>query len=291
MDNNEKGLGQGLSALIRENRSHNNNHRRNIVVMLDILSIYPNALQPRNVFDEGTLNELAESIKSNGVIQPIIVRKNEDREGYEIIAGERRWRAAIIAQLKEIPAIIKDLNDKSAMALSIVENIQREDLSPIEEAKCYKRLIEEFLYRHEDLSGIVGKSRSYISNSLRLLSLPDAVQTLVDNKHLSTGHARTIINTQDPEKIANKIIEKNLNVRQTENLVRRENAKPSIAKVKHKSMDVAKLERKLSENLGLEVNITDNKTGGHIIIKFNNLEQLDLILSILNKPHINTSDE
>ena len=221
MNKIKKGLGRGLSSLIGENKVETSSSK------LSLSEIIPNRYQPRKNFEQDSLDELSNSIKERGVIQPIIVRKSKlEKTKYEIIAGERRWLAARKAGLHDIPVIITDVDDLKSLEFAIVENVQRHDLNPLEEALGYKRLIDEFSYDQEKVSKFIGKSRSYITNSLRLLSLPEEVLNFVKNKKISAGHAKVLVGLNNAEFIANKIIEKKLSVRQAENFVKIFKKKP-----------------------------------------------------------------
>jgi len=303
----QKGLGKGLSALISENSINapqgaaareNSGSGTNGISQLPLTQLTPGKYQPRTHFDEGTLTELAESIEKNGVMQPIIVRAlNGQANRYEIIAGERRWRAAKIAGLSAIPAIVRELTDKQALELALVENVQRQDLSPLEEAQGYQRLIEEFDYTQDELATIVGKSRSHIGNLLRLLSLPEDVRNLLDKGEISVGHARALLSCPDASLLAQEIVKRGLNVRQAEEIGRMMQGKdkrhtPRAASqqtapaprhnthhsTREKDADILALEESLSENLGLRVSIHDRGQSGEIVVAYDNLAQLDVIL-------------
>lgn len=199
-------LGRGLAGLIGDN--YDNKEDR-----LPISLLHPSKFQPRKYFDEESLKELAGSIEKNGIIQPVVVRKDPNNEGYEIVAGERRWRASKVINLDSVPVIIKDLNDKECLEVSIIENIQRQDINPIEEGEAYRKLIDEFSYTHEELASTLGKSRSHITNMIRMLSLPNGVKTMINEKKLSMGHARALINVENVESIAERIVSQGLSVR------------------------------------------------------------------------------
>lgn len=223
----QKGLGKGLSALMGEeysssvNSSSATDNKAYSPGTLPVGSIHSGTFQPRMRFDEEYLSELADSIEKNGVMQPIIVRPSLTESGkYEIIAGERRWRASKMAKMTDIPVIIRDIDDQLALELALVENIQRQDLTPLEEAGGYQRLIDEFGYTQEELARTVGKSRSHIANLLRLLSMPEELKTYLDKDELSMGHARALLNADKPVELAREVVKRGLNVRQTENLVR-----------------------------------------------------------------------
>jgi ParB family chromosome partitioning protein len=212
----DRRLGRGLAGLIGDNYD-NKEYRQEY---LSISLLHPSKFQLRKHFDEESLKEFASSIEKSGIIQPIVVRKDSNNDGYEIIAGERRWRASKIANLDNAPVIIKDLNDKESLEVSIIENIQRQDIYPVEEVEAYRKLISEFSYTHEELALAVGKSRSHITNMTRMLSLPDKVKTMINKKKLSMGHARALINVENAEGTAEKIVSQGLSVRQTEKLVK-----------------------------------------------------------------------
>ena len=274
----KKGLGRGLSSLMGDTKDVSiQNETSNQETKISISNLKPSPSQPRRLFDKNSINELAESIKSKGLVQPILVRPSPTESGtYEIIAGERRWRAAQIAQLHEVPAVIRNFNDTEALEIAIIENVQRSDLSPIEEAAGYKRLIEIHGHTQEDLSGIVGKSRSHIANIIRLLSLPQSIQDMITEGKISSGHARAIMNSAFPEQLAEKIINENLSVRDAENLAK--DKKVGIKKLKLKDPDTIDLENKISEKLGLVININHKgKKGGSIKIDYKTLDQLEMI--------------
>jgi ParB family chromosome partitioning protein len=272
----KKGLGRGLSSLIGEKKSEININR------LSISDLVSNKFQPRKVFDEDNLQDLTNSIKERGIIQPIIVRKSiDDSFKYEIIAGERRWLAAQKAGLHEVPVVIADADDLKSLEFSIVENVQRNDLNAIEEARGYQRLIEEFSYDQEKVAQFIGKSRSYISNFLRLLSLPEVVLKLIEIKKISPGHAKILVGLNNAEFVANKIVEKNLSVRQTENFVK-------IFKVKKQSFKTLKdanlqaLESSIIEKIGLNVLIKNKKNNtGSLVLEYKDLNQLNKIIEII----------
>ena len=278
MDTNKikKGLGRGLSSLIGETKVEININK---VSVSDLVS---NKFQPRKIFDEDSLKDLTNSIKERGIIQPIIVRKSkEDNLKYEIIAGERRWLAAQKAGLHEVPVVITDVDDLKSLEFSIVENVQRNDLNAIEEARGYQRLIKEFSYDQEKVAQFIGKSRSHISNFLRLLGLPAVVLKLIEIKKLTPGHAKILVGLKNAEFIANKIVEKNLSVRQSENLVR-------IFKVKKRSFKITKdanlqaLESSIIEKIGLNVSIKNKKNNtGSLVLEYKDLDQLNKIIEIL----------
>ena len=272
----KKGLGRGLSSLIGETKLETN------INNLPISDLLSNKLQPRKIFDEDNLQDLTNSIKERGIIQPIIVRKSADHKSkYEIIAGERRWLAAQKAGLHEVPVVITDVNDLKSLEFAIVENVQRHDLNVIEEARGYQRLIEEFSYDQEKVAQFIGKSRSHITNCLRILNLPEEVLKLVENNKLSAGHAKILVGLNNIEFIAKKIIEKSLSVRQAENLVR-------IFKVKKQKLKSLKdpnlkaLELSIIEKIGLRVLINNKKNNmGSLVVEYKDLEQLNKIIEII----------
>ena len=274
----KKGLGRGLSSLMGDTETvQTKNSNVGQEIKIPIANLKPSPSQPRRLFNKNSINELADSIKAKGLVQPLVVRPSpSDANNYEIIAGERRWRAAQIAQLHEVPVVIRNFNDTEALEIAIIENVQRSDLSPIEEAAGYKRLIENHGHTQEDLSGIVGKSRSHIANIIRLLSLPQSIQDMITEGKISSGHARAIMNSAFPEQLAEKIINENLSVRDAENLAK--DKKSIIKKLKLKDPDTIDLENKISEKLGLTININHKgKKGGSIKIDYKTLDQLEMI--------------
>mgnify|MGYP001280027054 FL=1 len=284
MNISKKGLGRGLSSLMGESSTEElQSQLTSGDLKIAISKLRPSSIQPRRLFDKNSINELAESIKSKGLVQPILVRPSKSEVGeYEIIAGERRWRAAQIAQLHELPAVVKNLDDVEALEMAIIENVQRADLSPIEEAAGYKKLMEQYNHTQEALSPIVGKSRSHIANIIRLLNLPASIQDMISQGIITSGHARAIMNSAFPEQLAKKIVDENLSVRQAESLVKEKKTK--LTKNKLKPADTVDLEQRLTELLGLEVVISDNgKRGGSIKVKYKTLDQLELITSKLKK--------
>ena len=276
MNKIKKGLGRGLSSLIGETKVENKTNK------LSLVDIVPNKYQPRKNFDEENLNDLVNSIKERGVIQPIIVRKsNTDNSKYEIIAGERRWLAAQKAGLHDIPVVVTDADDLKSLEFAIVENVQRHDLNPLEEAQGYKRLIDEFAYDQDKVSKFIGKSRSYISNSLRLLNLPQEVLDFVEQKKITAGHAKILVGLDNAVFLANKFIEKKLSVRQAENLVKifRKTKRNTSSKVDSTIRD---LENSISEKIGLSVSIKNNKNNkGTISFYYKELDQLNKIIDLI----------
>ncbi len=276
MNKIKKGLGRGLSSLIGETKVENKTNN------LSLAEIVPNKYQPRKNFDEENLNDLVNSIKERGVIQPIIVRKsNSNNSKYEIIAGERRWLAAQKAGLHEIPVVVTDADDLKSLEFAIVENVQRHDLNPLEEAQGYKRLIDEFSYDQEKVSKFIGKSRSYITNSLRLLNLPAEVLKLVDEKKITAGHAKILVGSENAIFIANKIIEKSLSVRQTEKFVKLFKNQPNKINSK-KDSNIKQLEKDITEKIGLNVIIKNSKRNkGTITFSYADIDQLNRIIEII----------
>ena len=276
MNKIKKGLGRGLSSLIGETKVETRINK------LSLSEIMPNRYQPRKNFDQDNLNDLANSIRERGVIQPIIVRKSEtDNSKYEIIAGERRWLAAQKAGLHDIPVVVTDVDDLKSLEFAIVENVQRNDLNPLEEAEGYKRLIDEFSYDQDKVSKFIGKSRSYITNSLRILSLPREVLRFIEEKKISAGHAKILVGLDNAEFVANKIIEKNLSVRQSENFVKifkkRGGSKPN-----QKDPNLVNLENSISSKIGLNVLIKNSKRNkGVISIEYKDLDQLNKLIDII----------
>jgi len=276
MNRIKKGLGRGLSSLIGESKAETSNSK------LSLSEIVPNRYQPRKNFDAESLDDLSNSIKERGVIQPIIVRESKSENSkYEIIAGERRWLAARKAGLHDIPVIITDVDDLKSLEFAIVENVQRHDLNPLEEAQGYKRLIDEFSYDQEKVSKFIGKSRSYIANSLRLLSLPPNVLNFVDNKKISAGHAKILVGLDNAEFIANKIIEKKLSVRQAENFVKIFKKKPNSTN-RVKDPNINDLEQSIIDKTGLNVSIKSNsKNKGTITFVYHDGDQLNKIIDVI----------
>ena len=273
---NKKGLGRGLSSLIGEGKVSSN-------TKASISELIRNKYQPRKKFEETSLNELSESIKSRGIIQPIIVRNSDGDSKYEIIAGERRWLAAQKAGLHEVPIVVIDADDKKALEFGIVENVQRHDLNAIEEAEGYKRLIDEFSYDQEQVAKFIGKSRSHITNSLRLLSLPSEVIEFIKDNKLSPGHAKILVGLENCLSISKKIISKKLSVRQTENLVRAYKT-PSKKLINSKDPNIRLLEQNLAEKIGLDVEIKNKKNNkGKIIFSYKELDQLNRIIETIKK--------
>jgi len=293
----KKSLGRGLSSFLDvdgfddiveskkdEDKSKSSSNNSSY---LPIEHLVPNLNQPRKDFSTDELNSLASSIEETGIIQPILVRRNND--AYEIVAGERRWRAAQIAKIHEVPVLIKELTDEEVVKMSIIENIQRVDLNPIEEANSFKQLIQDFGYTQEKVSASLGKSRSYIANSLRLLSLPESIIMFLKEGKLTSGHARALIGVKNSEFLARKIIEESLSVRDIENIVKKgisrsDNVIRKGTSLK-KDVDTLNLEQDLKLALGLKTSIdhNENSGGGRIVIKYKDLEQLDTFCSKIMK--------
>jgi len=277
-------LGRGLSALLGEAppppeataQAQGEGLRTLPVEMLE-----PSPFQPRGPIDPGPLQELADSIKEHGVLQPILVRQKPGAAGqYEIIGGERRWRAAQLAQLHEVPVILRNLDDRSAMAAALVENLQRQDLNALEEAEGFRRLIDEFGLTQEGLGQAVGKSRSHVANTLRLLALPERVRELLRDGALTAGHARALLTAPEPEVLALQVVDRGLNVRQTEALAAMKPREP--AERQAPAPETLALERELSQRLGLKVSIRHGGRGGQVQIQYRDLDQLDGLIRLLN---------
>lgn len=298
-----KKLGRGLSALIADDYSEHgisvtDDSGKSGLRELSLGSIQSGKFQPRTHFDDQYIKELSESIAKSGIMQPIVVRPIEDGQKgikYEIIAGERRWRAAKMAGEITIPAIIRDVDDRQALELALIENVQRQDLNPLEEGRGYQRLMDEFSYTQEELGKTLGKSRSHIANLLRLLNLPDEVKGMLEKGELSMGHARALMTANDPVAVAKQVVTRGLNVRQTENIARgsqpkqEKRARADVSKTKaplaaatgERNADIIALEQNLSESLGLKVNIDGSESTGRVMLQYNSLEELDNILQML----------
>ena len=272
----KKGLGRGLSSLIGDSGTNSINNK------ISISSIIPNKYQPRKNFEKESIEELTNSIRERGIIQPLIVRKAEGQnEKYELIAGERRWQAAQNAGLHDVPVIVIEADNLKSLEFAIVENVQRKDLNPIEEANGYKRLIDEFNYDQEKVSKFIGKSRGHVANCIRLLSLPDEVIKLVEENKLSQGHAKILVSTENALFLAKKIINKKLSVRQSENLVRLLNSKGKV-KFKPQDSNIKELENIMTNKIGLRVNIKNNKdNSGQITFSYKSQDQLDHLIDII----------
>lgn len=289
-DPSKRRLGRGLAALIGEMdqpiASMNDRPKVSADRRVPIEMVQRNPKNPRKNFSEDELQDLASSIRQHGIVQPVVVRTVADNR-YEIIAGERRWRAAQLAGLVEIPVIIRDVDDRTALELAIVENVQRSDLNPVEEALGYEQLIAEHGYTQNDLGEIIGKSRSHVANSLRLLKLPDQVRNMLFDGRLSAGHARALIPTSDPVALARTIVSRGLSVRDAERLaqndIKAQNAPETRAAAQEKDADTLALERSLSDRLGLDVKVSHKGDGGRLMIAYKSLEQLEEICRLLER--------
>jgi ParB family chromosome partitioning protein len=282
----KKGLGRGLSALFGDDKSENKPKTKKVTSNTKALigDLTRNPFQPRQIFNEEKLEELANSIKKNGVIQPIAVRPDKSNEGkYQIVAGERRWLAAQKAGLHEIPIVILDLDDNESLEVAIVENIQRDDLNPIEEAKAYERLNKEFNYDHEKIARFMSKSRSHVSNTLRLLTLPSDVRAMIEEGLITAGQARPLVGVANATNIAEQIISKKLSARSVENLVRTNKGPQKAGQIRVDS-NVLEEQRQMEENLGMKVDIINKKNNsGRLTINYKNLEQFELISKLLKQ--------
>ena len=275
MNKIKKGLGRGLSSLIGETKVEQATNK------LSISDLCPNKFQPRKIFDEDSLSDLEKSIKERGIIQPIIVRKSDENSKYEIIAGERRWLAAQKAGLHEVPVVVTEADDLKSLEFAIVENVQRNDLNPLEEAQGYQRLINDFSYDQEKVSKFIGKSRSYITNCLRILTLPSDVLDLIETKKISAGHAKILVGLQNASFVAQKIIEKKLSVRQSETFVKIFKKKKG-SNIKLNDPNIQNLERSISDKIGLNVSIKNNKKNkGTITFAYHDMEQLNKLIDII----------
>ncbi len=287
-EDKKRKLGRGLSALLGDNGGDYaslDKVRSTKTVAIEFLR--PGKYQPRHIMNNEQIEELSRSIADKGILQPLLVRRLSAAEGpnaYEIIAGERRWRAAQMAKLHEVPVIIKDLNDQETLEIALVENLQRQDLSPLEEADGYQRLMVEFTHTQEDLAKAMGKSRSHVANTMRLLALPDAVKAMIDDGQLSAGHGRAILGASDPLQMAKTVVKQGLNVRQTEKLVKKQGAEGSkpAARPVAKDPDTAALERSMSDLLGLKVDIQFKNGHGCLSVHYTDLAQLDDLLARLS---------
>ena len=272
----KRGLGRGLSSLIGDSKIETNINK------LSISDLVRNKNQPRKLFDKDSLEGLTNSIKERGIIQPIIVRRSQDQSGmYEIIAGERRWLAAQNAGLHEVPVVITEADDLKSLEFAIVENVQRHDLNAIEEAEGYQRLIDDFLYDQDKVAKFIGKSRSHISNCLRLLSLPNEVIDLIQNNKLSQGHAKVLVGLENAFFVAKKIIDKKLSVRQAENLVKIFKSKKT-SKIYSEDPNLKQLEKSVSDKIGLRVFIKNKKNNtGSVLFEYKDLDQLNKLIDVI----------
>lgn len=285
-----KSLGRGLGALLGDaefniDEALNDTPTQPVQApddRVDVNLLFPSPFQPRKDFDEEALNALVESVKEKGVLQPLLVRKKNGR--FEIIAGERRWRASKLAGLQTVPVIVKDMDDKEVLEVALVENLLRENLSAIEEAEGFQRLIDEFSHTQEALAQIVGKSRSHVANTLRLLNLPDSVKDLVREGTLSAGHARALVGLDNAETLAKQIVAKDLNVRQVEELVAKQKNPEVKEPKKAKDEDIVEIEKDLNKNLGLRIKISPSKQGGgKVVLQYASAAELDMIIDILEQ--------
>ncbi len=283
-----RGLGRGLSALMADIPAQPQENRTNAVsdMVIPIEKIHPNPDQPRRTFDKAALDELSESIKAKGIIQPLIVRKSKSEDRYEIVAGERRWRASQMAQLHEVPVVVRDFTDTEVLEVAIIENIQRADLNPIDEAAGYRQLMERFGHTQEQVATALGKSRSHIANHLRLLSLPKDVLDWLGEGKLTAGHARALIGHDDATEMAALIIRKGLSVRDAEKLAKKglNIAKAPKMAPRAKDPDTLQIEGEISSTIGMPVNIQHQagSEGGKLTVSYKNLEQLDDLLRMLS---------
>ncbi|MEP6826768.1 MAG: ParB/RepB/Spo0J family partition protein [Aestuariivirga sp.] len=272
-------LGRGLAALIGDDTTEEamvQDIRSLRHVPIELLQANPN--NPRKHFNEDELNSLAASLKEKGLLQPLVVRPKADGK-FEIVAGERRWRASQKAGLHELPVLIRELDDKETLEIALIENVQRADLNPLEEAKAYRQLVDQYGHTQQQLADAIGKSRSHVANTMRLLNLPEVTQIQIETGSLTAGHARALIATDSPEELADKIIKLNLTVRQTEDLARDKNVSSKSKAVKEKDADTRALEKQLSEVVGLAVSIKHkDKLGGQVIITYKTLDQLDEVI-------------
>ncbi|MBF0251844.1 MAG: ParB/RepB/Spo0J family partition protein [Alphaproteobacteria bacterium] len=286
-----KKLGKGLSALLGEDeKEFSELEHGEATKTVAVSRLHPGKYQPRHVFGEDELRDLSESIRAKGVLQPLLVRPHPKQVGeFEIIAGERRWRAAQLAQVHQVPVIVRDFDDRETLEVALIENLQRQDLSPLEEADGYQRLMKEFSHTQEQLARTLGKSRSHVANMLRLLTLPSEVKALLDKGALSAGHARALVGCAHAARLAKEVVNKGLNVRQTETLVKHEETgsrKPAKgtgvkARAGGKDADTLALEHDLANRLGLKVDIDDHGGRGQVVIHYDTLEQLDGVLARL----------
>jgi ParB family transcriptional regulator, chromosome partitioning protein len=288
-DPRRRGLGRGLSALLGEEGGEGAPAEApRAPRALSVELLHPGRYQPRRYFDTESQQALIESIKAQGILQPLLVRRHPDIEGhYEIVAGERRWRAAQAAQLHEVPVLLRELADREALEIALVENVQRQDLNPLEEAEGYRRLLEEFRHTQEDLARVVGKSRSHITNMMRLLTLPEEVRELVSTGAISAGHGRALIGLENATELAHKIVAQGMSVRQVERLAQaearqKEKLEKPASLAGARDADTAALERELTQLLGLKVQIVFNGQGGILSIHYKTLDQLDDVLRRLN---------
>lgn len=282
----KKGLGKGLGALLGTEETENGG-----IMEIRISDIEPNVNQPRKTFDDEKLAALAESIKQHGVVQPLIVQRDGDT--YRIVAGERRWRAARLAGLDTVPVIVRDLSDRQVMEVALIENLQREDLNPIEEAEAYERLISEFGMKQEEVASVVGKSRPAITNSIRLLSLNDEIKSRVISGEISSGHARALLSLDDQKlqlEAMQEIIDKSLSVRETEKLIKQLMTPKKQKEKKAPDAEYQAIEERFREIFGTKVRIMNNKKNGKILIEYYSLEELDRIINLVERIYKNSKN-
>ena len=285
-DNKRRGLGRGLSALLEADAGiEGAGQGAAAALQQPIERLRPSALQPRRRFDETELAELAQSIRERGILQPILVRPTADANVFEIVAGERRWRAAQLARLHEVPVLVRELDDAAVLEAALIENLQRQDLTALEEAQAYRRLLEQFAYTPEQVADFVGKSRSHVANTLRLLGLPEPIKALLQAGGLSAGHARALLTASEPLALAEQVVARGLNVRETERLAQ---ATPKAAAERQtpapQDADTAALERRISASLGLKVALRHKgASGGQLRIRYRTLEQLEEITRRLTR--------
>ncbi len=283
-----KQLGRGLAALLGDTEETDLQDLDKVRALkpVPIEHLHPGKYQPRRIIDMDQIDELAVSVRDKGVIQPIVVRRHPDKPSeFEIIAGERRWRAAQRAGLHEVPIVIKDFDDLETLEVALIENLQRQDLSPLEEAEGYQRLMDEFGHTQDVMAKSIGKSRSHVANMVRLIGLPNAVKDMVDDGRLSAGHARALLMADDPVVLAQNIVARGLNVRETELLIKNQNQPTNVKKSPSsgKDADTLALERSLTNQLGLGVAINAKGKGGTVSISFGNLDQLDELIELLSR--------
>ena len=289
MERNKIALGKGLSTILGETEeTESQNEGRDYVMQLELSSLEAGVYQPRKRFDEENLNDLIASVREKGILQPLLVRKSPRHQGkYEIIAGERRYRAAQTVGLAEVPVIIKDFSDRETLEVSLIENLQRQDLNPFEEAQGYVRLLNEFRYTQDELAKVVGKSRSHVANMMRLLELPESIRQSVEEGKLTAGHARALLNAKNPEFLAQKVINEGLSVRETEKLSmtvgEKKSRKPKTLFKDGKENDIAQIEANLVSVLKMPVTIKWNGKRGKVVLECPNLEKLDLVLDRLTQ--------
>jgi ParB family chromosome partitioning protein len=281
-DPRRRGLGRGLSALLGEEDAGAETTARTI--RIDLLR--PGRYQPRHQFDTPGLETLAQSIREKGVLQPLLVRRHPGlADAFEIIAGERRWRAAQLAQLHEVPVVVREIDDREALEIALVENLQRQDLSPLEEAQAYQRLLDEFAHTQEAVAQAVGKSRSHVANTIRLLELPTSVKQMLDEGRLTAGHARALLGASDPQHLAEEIVRRGLNVRQAERIVKRSKSASNAKAPREKDADTRAAEHELTLALGMPVKIDPTRDGraGSLSISYQSLDQLDEVIRRLKR--------